>query len=149
MESNREKITLQDTGMTAISKLACGNIGAVTALVTASAMYPSVDPQGDCILMLCRLDDLDIVGPRIWMLYKDVCKQSTIDLIGVMRAYQLGFISTTQLNTAIENYGEGLNVSEVMAKVRTQLTDFTKETDDNELCRKIEESQAPKEKKGA
>jgi hypothetical protein len=32
-------------------------------------------------------------GEKVWILYKDVCKQSMVGLSAVLRAHQLGFIA--------------------------------------------------------
>lgn len=56
------------------------------------------------------LDDLGIVGPRIWKLYKDCCKEDLNIMLVVLTATQGGSISTVDLYHAIDHYGEGLNI---------------------------------------
>lgn len=70
------------------------------------------------------LDTLGIYGSRIWMLYKDVCKEKLYKMIAVLRSWQLGFVSASAINHAIDNYGEGLDVSECVVKVTEQLKGF-------------------------
>jgi hypothetical protein len=44
----------------------------------------------------------------------------------MIRACQLGIITNMKLNTAIDNMGDGLNVSEILKLVQEQLPDFGK-----------------------
>ena len=58
------------------------------------------------------------------MLYKDVCKQNVSFTIGILRAYQLGFLPEKTLNYAIDNNGDGLLIMEYLAKVKERLPKF-------------------------
>lgn len=113
----------------AIIKIVDGNPGATTAVAEMSKVMTKVDPQsmlGEWGPVL-SLDGLGIYGSRIWMLYKDVCKQNAGDTIGILRAYQLGIITKDQLNKAIDNYGEGINVKNVINAVKKELKEFNNE----------------------
>lgn len=35
----------------------------------------------DALILLCHLDDMEIYGSKIWIAYKDVCKQNIDNLI--------------------------------------------------------------------
>ena len=126
------RIDMSDTTVSAVIKMADGNPGAVRVcceiLQTAEAIDP--DAFGGGLLYLLALDDLGIYGPRIWMLYKDVCNQNLVDTIGVLRAHQLGFVSTSVLNEAINNYGAGLVVEDALVAVREFLPNFVEAPND-------------------
>jgi len=122
----KERITLQDNGLTALMKLSEGNPGAMSVLMEMMTQAADIDP--DDIMgsfgALLHLDSMGIYGPRIWMLYKDVCKENLNATLGLMRAVQLGFISRSTLDTAIDNYGQGLDVDAALAKVKDRLPRF-------------------------
>ena len=121
----KEKIELTDTIEDVLIKLAEGNPGGLSVCLQIMKESAQIDP--DCafpLLPLLSFDTLRIYGSRIWMLYKDVCKQSLTDTLGVMRGHQLGFVTRQQLNHAIDNYGEGLDVEAVLGQVRERLPNF-------------------------
>jgi len=70
------------------------------------------------------LDTLKIYGPRIWMLYKDACKENLIHVLGMLRAVQLGLVDDSVLDFAIDNMGEGLDIDAAMKQVRERLDQF-------------------------
>jgi len=93
-----------------------------------------IDPDAASpLLTLLSFDTLGIYGSRIWMLYKDVCKQDLTATLGMLRGWQLGFITKQQLIHAIDNYGDGLDVEAVLAQVRERLPDFGR-TEDTEAA---------------
>jgi hypothetical protein len=73
---------------------------------------------------LLFMDSNRIYGSRIWQLYKDVCNQSLVRMLAVLRAWQLGFISGHALHHAIDNCGEGLDVDELLGRVQERLPRF-------------------------
>lgn len=116
-----------------ISLLAEGNVGAVTVLAQWMKFGAQIDP--DCALpphwAMCMLDDMDLVGPRIWVLYKDVCGQDIRRFLGVLRAHQLGFLSEMDLQAAAgRDYPTALRdpqeVDALLARVEDQLPAFMK-----------------------
>jgi len=104
------KITEQDTVEDAIIKMSEGNPGAI------SAMAQLLKKTGG-VAFLTALDNLETYGPRIWMLYKDVCGQDIVKTMGVLAACEENMISEEEYNHAIDNYGDGLDVDEVMDRV--------------------------------
>lgn len=94
-------------------------MGALTGVLTNQA--DTIDPRW----VLLQLDSCFIHGYRIWMLYKDVCRENTTTLVGVLRARELGIISISVLHHAIDNYGRGLDVQATLEEVREQLPDFS------------------------
>lgn len=121
-----DRITLTDTLTTAIVKLAEGNPGAAVALMEMGAKVSVIDPMNAFgnLSPLLSCDTERIYGPRIWMLFKDVCGHDAVKALGLMRGVQLGIISSATLSYAIDNNGDGLDVDDVLAKVRKELPSF-------------------------
>lgn len=62
------KLQPSDTGQETISKLADGNLGALTVLM--QMMDNHLEQAGD----ICyALDDMNIYGSRLWLAYQDYC----------------------------------------------------------------------------
>ena len=115
-----------DTPMSALMKLTEGNPGALRVCMEMMELSPKVDPSSFLgpIAPLLSLDTMGIYESRIWMLYKDVCKQDTLAALACLRWVQLGLGSSGALNHAIDNYGDGIEVSKVVADVMMRLPDF-------------------------
>ena len=74
--------------------------------------------------LILLLDTFDIYEERIWMLYKDVCKQDITNTIACLRACQLGMITESDLNNSIDNRGNGIVPDEITKKVQERLPQF-------------------------
>lgn len=122
------RITLEDSPLSAIMKLAEGNPGAIIVMTEIIKHGEQVDP--DAILgsmaHILSLDTRKIYGSRIWMLYKDVCKENLVHMLAVLRAVQLGELSEEDLNNAIDNYGKGIDINDIMAIVQARIPAFGK-----------------------
>ncbi len=120
-----EKLTLEDTGMEAMMKLAQGNPGAITALMEIVSKHKYIDPQSALGFfgVLFDFDEKEIYGPDIWILYKDCCGQKVDNLIACMRAVQLGIKPNSWLKESIAA-NRRIDCDEVMAAVKAQLKDF-------------------------
>lgn len=104
-----------------------GNPGAVVVISEILSKGSQIDKDSlHPMLILLRLDALGIYGSRLWMLYKDVCGMDIVNTIAVIRSHQLGIIDDFQLNHAIDNFGDGLNVEHIYKKVTEQLPNFYK-----------------------
>jgi len=99
------RITLTDSIMSAVIKMSDGNPGAVTVLTQILNQGAAIDPDDafGALGALLSLDTEDIYGSRIWMLYKDVANHNLVDMLGLLRAVQLGFLGSAQLQHAIDN----------------------------------------------
>ena len=110
--------------------LADGNPGAIKAMLDIFENAEKVDP--DAMLgglgAVLSLDTHQIYGPRIWMLYKDVCDGDVVKVLALLRGVQLGLMPVSTLNTAIDNRGQGVDVSDVLARVRQRLPAFAPDT---------------------
>lgn len=123
------KLTLEDNMLNCVSKLSEGIPGAISVLMLVTLHSCKIDPDSifGYIGVFLDLDTLEIYGSRIWMLFKDVCKKNIVHFIGMLRAYQLGIISSNALHHAINNYGDGINVKDTIMEVRNRLNGFIKE----------------------
>lgn len=122
----KERITLEDNAISAAVKLSEGNPGATTVCMEILKNEEKIDPDyvlgGTGILLL--LDTYNIYGPRIWMLYKDVCKGNIIKTIASLRACQMGLFPIEKLQYAIDRHGEGMDPEELHKMVKEKLPRF-------------------------
>lgn len=123
------KIQLEDNLLSMASKMSEGNPGALFVIMEIITHGSEIDP--DCgplgpIAPVLDLDMLEIYGPRIWMLYKDVCGENLRTMCAVLRAWQLGFTTERAIKSAVDNYGEGIDVSALVAQVEDRLPNFQK-----------------------
>jgi hypothetical protein len=126
------RLTPNDTLVEAAAKLVDGNPGAahaVAALIHAASA--GVDPgqpfgpHGP----LFALDELELYGPDIWCLFKDVCGQDALLLTALLRGWRLGLVRREQLVAASRRAPTPLGVAplsvlSVLAQVMTQLPRF-------------------------
>lgn len=128
MSYEKPRIRLNDTTQSALVKMAGGNPGAITVMIGMMKMSPKIDPQ--CFFgglgPILALDTEDIYEERIWMLYKDVCGQDMVKTLACLRASQLGIITTSQLNGAIDGNNSSLDVDDILKKVKERLEQFDK-----------------------
>jgi len=122
------RLELDDSFKDILFKLSEGNPGALTVCMEMYTKGAAIDPDAfSPIAPLLGLDTLEIYGSRIWMLYKDVCGQNLTKTIGLLRGWQLGFVSQAELKHAIENYGDGLDLDKILIQVQDALTNFNLE----------------------
>jgi hypothetical protein len=128
--STKERLVLSDTPVTAITKLAEGNPGALRVCFEMLKNGPTIDPLGmDGIAALLNLDTLGIYGSRIWLLYKDVCRENLVITMACLRGWQLGIVNKNDLLKAIENAdsgnrGNNLDLVAILAGVKKRLGKF-------------------------
>lgn len=127
------RLTLDDDAITAISKMSEGIPGAAIALAELAKQTPAIDPHAGLgpLHYLFFLDDLHVYGPRIWILFKDVCKSDYTKMIAVLRAWQLGFLPRESLVTAIDTARKSapmkLDLEDLLAQVKDRVPDFGKQ----------------------
>lgn len=124
--NHKQRITLVMTTADAVVAISEGNPGAITACADLMRHAPVVDPQAALreLSPIFSLDALGIYGPHIWMLYKDVCDYNAGKALALLRANQLGQLSTATLKHAIENSGNGLDLDEIVRQVEKRLEHF-------------------------
>ncbi len=120
-----DRISLNDSMPDVIYKLSEGNPGAVNVLISILKDGEGIDK--DCasqLLNVLHLDSLRIYGSRIWMLYKDVCSENLSEMLCILRANQLGFLSKDKLDFAIDNRGNGISKEELFSRVIKEIPNF-------------------------
>lgn len=122
------KIKLTDTLADVVMKMSEGVPGALRVCMDIIRQAELIDPDGAMkgLGTLLSLDDMKISGSRIWMLYKDVCQENLVDMLAVLRARQLGYISDREINHAIDNRGQGIDVKNCYKQVKERLPNFNK-----------------------
>lgn len=134
MSHDNPIITENMTVVEAAAKLAKGNPGAAQALLALMRDTAIVDP--DCIFEewapLFDCDHLDLYGPDIWILYKDICKFNTANMLAVFRAVQFGQISAKTVQAAVASGRNGsdltepLDIPKILENVKKKLPNFGK-----------------------
>lgn len=124
-----ERIELDDSFCEIYEKMSEGNPEARTVLIKIVAedeCENKIDPDNIMggIGVILYLETLAIYGPRIWMLFKDVCGQSIARMLAVLRSNQLNLLSSESLYHAIDNVGEGIDFDKVLAKLSDRLPNF-------------------------
>jgi hypothetical protein len=130
------KIQLNDTGLSATMKMSEGNPGAISVCAMMLKQGGEIDPDDFAggFGNLLSMDTLGIYGSRIWMLYKDVCGEDLRVTCAILRANQLGFLSTSALEYAIDNCGEGIDVPTLVALVEKRLPAFQRAPQPPDEC---------------
>lgn len=120
------RLTLEMTGQDMIMAVGGGNPGGLTVLINSIKLGPIVDPDSALgpftFLMLC--DTYGIYESEIWLLFKDVARENYAHAHGLLRAMQMGIVSPTVVKTAMQNYGRGINVQEILDKLVEKLPSF-------------------------
>ena len=120
------KLTENETLHSAILKLAEQNPGAIRVLTLLVSSQPSIDP--DTALgpydPLYTLDALQIYGSKIWVLYKDVCDCSVLNLFVLFRGQQLGIIRPQSIKLAAETGVNTFDFKALLISIQKQLPNF-------------------------
>ena len=122
------RIVLEDSIKSMIIKLGGGNPGALKVCCDLFVGTATIDPDacfGEASALLA-LDKYEIYEERIWMLYKDVCQENLTNMIGILRAVQLGLLAISTLNKAIDNRGIGVDIEGTLELVQKKLPNFNK-----------------------
>lgn len=122
------RIELSDSAMDVLYKLSEGVPGAVTVLVEWLHRGADIDPDA-ChpLIQMSSLDDIDLVGSQIWVLFKDVCGHDLRRMLGVLRARQLGYLDTAALIGAVrDGRGHGLDIDALVHRVEQCFPNFQK-----------------------
>jgi len=120
------RIELTDSMMGIMVKMSDGNPGGASVIMKILKDGRMIDPQSydGSISAMLNLDSNEIYGSRIWMLYKDVCKENINKTIALLRAVQLGLVSKHSLDEAIDNRGRGIDLDDLIIKVKQLLPEF-------------------------
>ena len=120
------KLDLNDSIEDIIIKMSEGNPGAISVCMMLYTKGGAIDPDAlfGGLGGVLSLDSLGIYGSKIWMLFKDVCKQDLVKTSAMLRAWQLGFVPKATLLHAIDNYGAGIDTDALLAQVQERLPAF-------------------------
>lgn len=107
-------------------ELAEGNPGAATACMELFQKAPEIDPDSALggLGALLSLDTLELYGPQIYMLWSDVCGRDATKTIAIIRGHHLGFLTKKEIHHAVNNRGDGINVDDMVTKVKERLPNF-------------------------
>src|SRR5262245_54377280 len=121
-----------DSFLDVVTKMSKGNPGAINVLCLIIKEGASIDPE--CIIgvmgPLCTIDNLELYGSRLYLLYNDVCERNLARTLAVLRANQLGIVSKLEIDPITE---ERIGAREAIAafdlkavydKVRKRLPTF-------------------------
>ena len=92
-------------------------VAVVNYLATKSHL---IDPSIDAKDLISQMKEYGITKERICRFYRDVCGEEFGRMIGLLCACKLDIITQSALLHAIDNNGEGINVDEVVNKVKQQ-----------------------------
>lgn len=120
------RITLTDDAISTMMKMTDGNPGALAVCMQITKQGEAIDPDAFMggLGTILWMDTLKIYGPKIWMLYKDVCGEDLVKMLGILRAVQLGFLGEGKLHAAINDYGKGVDVDDLLTQVKERLPAF-------------------------
>ena len=119
-----------------IIALADGNPGAVSALATLMQTSEDTDPENAFGSMspIISLDEMEVYGWQIWVLFKDVCEQDPVKTLAVLRARQLGILSKEEILDGLtesfhspEKDALRTKVTDIVAKVQAELPSFAQQ----------------------
>jgi len=125
------RIELSDDLMGALSKMAEGNPGALTAMMDLIEKAETIDPQaamGGIGKIMC-LDTYGIYGTDIYILWNDKCGNDAVKMCLLLRSVQLGMTPQSKLvKMAADQMGE-VNLSDeewedIKTKVCARLEEF-------------------------
>lgn len=103
MSYENPRLELSDTMLSAIVKFSESNPGAFSVLSKVAEKASEIDPDDAFgpYGTFFNLDNLDVYGGKIWILYKDICGQNISKFIGLNRCVQLGLMKEGELRQAI------------------------------------------------
>jgi len=127
------KIELNDSGMDIMIKMSDGNPGAIQALMELMSNNSKIDPEsafGEYAAILF-LDNEEIYGSDIYILWNDKCNRDIRLLIMLLRATQLGIFSSSKLKALSLDQGRKIEIlkeewEDIESKVLEQLKEFQK-----------------------
>lgn len=129
-------ITLQDSFIDMMVKMAEGNPGAITVLTRILEESPIIDPDSADskvlkfgIIPILALDDMGIRGSGLWILYKDICGMNLVKLIALIRSVQFGFLDAKVLVELSQDRPrtkrtKGFDPTPYVATVKAELPNF-------------------------
>lgn len=108
------RLELTDSPVDVMVKMAEGNPGALTAMVSILEKHEKIDPQAMLggLGAIFSLDTHKIYGTDIYVLWSDKCKRNTRKMLVLLRAVQLGFFPEEKLRALAHDQERKVNLSE-------------------------------------
>ena len=129
----KERLELNDDLYSSLFKMSEGNPGALHALMESVKEGGKIDPQSALggFGVLLSLDAIGIYGSSIYILYNDQCNRNIRDMMMLLRAYQLGFLSKEKIRAIAEDQTRTIKLTkdemeELDTKVCERLDRFMK-----------------------
>jgi len=113
--------------MDVVMKMTEGNPGALTVVGDLIKKNAAIDPDSALgpLSAVLALDELQIYESDIWILYKYVCEMNLTTLVALLRAKQLGHVSSSAIKDAVRaGKDHTLNTEELVTGVKDYLKDF-------------------------
>lgn len=127
------RLKLDDNFLSAMLKMVDGNPGAMTAMMEIEGKDAKIDPDAAMSGFgpLLALDSMGIYGTDIYVLWSDICGKETNKMLAVLRAVQLGYLSSDILRDACsrQDYSgrELVDVESLYSQVCERLPNFDME----------------------
>lgn len=98
----KERITIYDSTKSAIVKMVEGNPGAIDACMCLLKEGEKINAYNTFsgYVYILTLDKCGIYGTDIYVLWSDICKKNTLNMIAVLTAVQLGMFDGNVLADA-------------------------------------------------
>ena len=128
----KERITIEDSMLSAITKMAEGNLGAMNACIDLLMQGEKIDPQNILggLGHILNLDSVGIYGTDIYVFLNDICENNIAKMIAVLKAVQIGLFDGTVLADAChrQDYSgrEMIPVDELYTKIKEKFEMFDK-----------------------
>ena len=128
----KERITIEDSMLSAITKMAEGNLGAMNACVDLLMQSEKIDPANILggLGHILNLDSVGIYGTDIYVFLNDICENNIAKMIAVLKAVQIGLFDGTVLADAChrQDYSgrEMIPVDELYTKIKEKFEMFDK-----------------------
>ncbi len=108
------RIQLTDSVMDMLLKMAEGNPGALTAMMTIMDQAERIDPQSAMpkIMAILSLDTHEIYGSGIYVLFSDKCGKDARKVLMLLRAVQLGLMPESKLQALASDQSRQVNLSD-------------------------------------
>jgi hypothetical protein len=119
-----EKLRLEDSIIDIIIKMSNDDSGATVILSDIIEQGERIDPYMDSsFIYIFDLDEMEIYGTDIWILYEDVCDSNVANFIALLRSRRLGYTTTEEIKEKIRNQ-KAFDFSKILSKIKKDLPDF-------------------------
>lgn len=126
MSYENPRIDLFQAPIQSLVAMAEGNPGAMT--VIGKMLKCDIDPSHIMGPMagIMMLDNLDIYGSDIWLLYKEACKENVERMVGLLRCCQMGIVPCMDIVGMIEDASTISieMIDDYIAELKQQLPSF-------------------------